>query len=317
MNNLELHQKIPPKLQSRIYYKSAKTCAVCREKHKPVQIHHIDQNRNNNSEENLILLCNNCHDEAHTKHRLSQNLTPEKLIYCKNEWENQVKIKSVEAMTFSSEFSPLNWTYFNLSLLPNYIYNSGVDFKNEKYKYLLESNIINEELEVVNNTIKPRRKGCLMNTIYDNIEANDALILKSFYQDLVNQMIARIVPYELDAIWTRKQIRNLLFPNSYIYLMAGMYFKKICEINNVETKKIYMHAKGIKIEGYVYSNYMFGNSSQMNTYARHSFVTGLYLIKNISNSLPLLKIDVTPITLGTGTYEYCTKTLQTLRNKIL
>jgi hypothetical protein len=99
--------------------------------------------------------------------------------------------------------------------------------------------------------------------------------------------------------------------------MTGMYFKKICEINNVETKKIYIHTKGIKIEGCVYSNYMFGNSSQMNTYTGHSFVTGLYLVKNISNNLSYLTIDVTPITLGTGIYEYSTKTLQPLRNKIL
>jgi hypothetical protein len=219
-------------------------------------------------------------------------------------------------MTSSNKLSPLNWTYFNFSIIPNYIISLGIDYKTNKYEYLLKKKIISKELEIININIEPRQKGHLMNTLFDNMEMQDALMLKSYYQELVNLMIAIVVPYELDAIWRRKYIKNLLTPNSFIYFMNGMYFKSIAEKNGIETKRVYMHSKGIKIQGYTYSNYMFGNSSQLNFFTGHSYISGFYLVKNVSNNLSYLNIDVTPIALGTGSWEYQTKTPYMLRNKM-
>ena len=81
-------KKIPDKLQDSLLYKSANTCCVCRDIKKGCHIHHIDENASNsNQENNLIVLCTGCHDEAHTKHQLSQNLTPSRLLSFKKAWE--------------------------------------------------------------------------------------------------------------------------------------------------------------------------------------------------------------------------------------
>lgn len=134
--------KIPDKTVMRILYKSAKTCAVCKNKLKSFHIHHIDEDPSNNSEENLILLCTECHDEAHTKHKHSVNLDKRRLFYCKTEWENEVKNKSVRAMITGDVISPINWTYFNFSLIPKNIISYGVDYKTDKYRYLLEKKLL-------------------------------------------------------------------------------------------------------------------------------------------------------------------------------
>ena len=47
-------------------------CNICGEKRSHVlQVHHIDENRKNNSISNLIVLCANCHLEIHYQNKLS------------------------------------------------------------------------------------------------------------------------------------------------------------------------------------------------------------------------------------------------------
>jgi len=306
--------KIPQTTQMQILYKAAKTCTVCKCKDKPLIIHHIDGNPSNNDEENLILLCNDCHDEAHTKHEHSLNMNANRLFFFKNEWENQVKNNSLKAMILGDIISPINWTYFNLSFIPKNIISYGVDYKNNKYYYLISKKIINSDLEIVAND---NNNHFYSSTVFDCVNINDAHVLKSFYEEQVNNMISIIIPYEIDAIWTKKEIKSLLRPNMFIYHNGGMYYKTIHKENGIETRKIYMHAKNIGIEGYIYTHYMFGHSSIINSFKRHSSTTGLYFIKNIKNNIREITLEVTPIVLGSGSFSYKMKTPYTLREKII
>jgi len=53
---------IPRMTQKRIYQEADSRCAFCREEEvTSLTIHHIDSNPENNHEENLILVCSNCH----------------------------------------------------------------------------------------------------------------------------------------------------------------------------------------------------------------------------------------------------------------
>jgi hypothetical protein len=40
------------------------TCCRCRTPGRPIQIHHIDGDPANNAEENLAVLCLDCHDDT-------------------------------------------------------------------------------------------------------------------------------------------------------------------------------------------------------------------------------------------------------------
>lgn len=53
-----------------IAYRSyEKVCKICGYKEYPeiLQVHHIDENRNNNKVENLMVVCPNCHSKIHHK----------------------------------------------------------------------------------------------------------------------------------------------------------------------------------------------------------------------------------------------------------
>ncbi len=136
--------KIPRKLENSIYYLSAKTCCVCRQRGLPIQLHHIDENPSNNSEENLIVLCASCHDEAHTKHALSKNLTPDKLKHCKGAWKEEVKELSAKAMLPQANLSQAMWTYVNHQRLPHIMKSVGADFDQYLYELLLEDKVIDK-----------------------------------------------------------------------------------------------------------------------------------------------------------------------------
>lgn len=304
--------KIPNITAMRIFYKSAKTCAVCKNNNKPLFIHHIDENPSNNNEENLILICAECHNEAHTKHDYSINLDNKRLLFFKTEWEKEIKEKSINAMIKGDVISPINWTYFNFSIIPKSIISYGIDYKNEKYRYLLESNIINKELEIIS---KENNKHFDKKTIFDCVNINNAHILKSYFEEQVNNLISVIMPYEIDAIWTKKEIMSLINPNTFVYHNGGMYFKSLYDENGIETRKIHMQAKNIRIEGLIYTYYMFGLSSIINSFKRHSNIIGLYLVKNIICEKKCMTLNVTPIVLGSGNLTYYSQTPFKLRDK--
>jgi len=81
------------KLKIKLLAKSAKTCNVCTD-NTEVIVHHIDEDKTNNVEDNLIVLCISCHGKAHSKHQFSLNLTSNRLKKLKKEWEHKVENRS-------------------------------------------------------------------------------------------------------------------------------------------------------------------------------------------------------------------------------
>lgn len=63
-------------LAAKVMFASDRTCCVCREPRRKAKIHHIDQDPSNNVFENLAVVCDDCHSEAHTRHVFARNLTP-------------------------------------------------------------------------------------------------------------------------------------------------------------------------------------------------------------------------------------------------
>jgi hypothetical protein len=80
-------KSIPEDLAAKLLVESRKTCNICW-KSKEVQIHHITpiESGGNNSEDNLIVLCLNCHSAVHTKRLISRNVHPTTLRLYKETW---------------------------------------------------------------------------------------------------------------------------------------------------------------------------------------------------------------------------------------
>jgi 5-methylcytosine-specific restriction endonuclease McrA len=55
---------IPDDLAAEVLFVADRTCCVCQERGKAIQIHHIDENPSNNTFENLAVLCPQCHNDT-------------------------------------------------------------------------------------------------------------------------------------------------------------------------------------------------------------------------------------------------------------
>ena len=73
-------------LFDRVLFESDRTCCICRDRSRPVKIHHIDANHSNNERSNLAVLCDPCHTLAHTNIPFSRNLTPDQVRMYDESW---------------------------------------------------------------------------------------------------------------------------------------------------------------------------------------------------------------------------------------
>jgi hypothetical protein len=85
-------QTIPKDLAAKLLVESRKTCNICW-KSREVQIHHITpiELGGDSSEDNLIVVCLNCHSAVHTRSSMSRNLPPPTLRLYKETWLDLVR----------------------------------------------------------------------------------------------------------------------------------------------------------------------------------------------------------------------------------
>ena len=84
---------IPDELRTKVLFASDRICCVCRERGKPVQIHHIDGDPSNNTVENLAVLCLNCHSETQVRGGFRCQLIPSVVTEYRDEWLKDVKLR--------------------------------------------------------------------------------------------------------------------------------------------------------------------------------------------------------------------------------
>lgn len=69
-------------------------CVLCRS-HTSVQVHHLNEDRTDNSRENLVALCPNCHCDTHGTAGFTRKRTPEQIRKCRDEWYRIVRERRV------------------------------------------------------------------------------------------------------------------------------------------------------------------------------------------------------------------------------
>lgn len=85
-----VRQEIPRELAARVLFLADRTCCVCRIRGKPVQIHHIDDNPNDNSLSNLAVLCFDCHRNTQIQGGFDRKLDADQVILYRNDWNRIV-----------------------------------------------------------------------------------------------------------------------------------------------------------------------------------------------------------------------------------
>lgn len=92
--------KIPNEIAARVLFLSDRTCCVCRIGNKPIQIHHIDENPENNEISNLSVLCFGCHRETQIRGGFDRKLDSDQLVLYRDDWLRIVGNKRLETQAF-------------------------------------------------------------------------------------------------------------------------------------------------------------------------------------------------------------------------
>ena len=301
MNASKIRAPIPRTLTVTVLYKSAHTCNVCRTPHKPIEIHHIDQNPSNNIESNLISLCRNCHDEAHATHKLSRNLDSKTLSDFKQKWELEVASRASTAMLPSSNIEQAMWTYINHQRLPSILKGKSVLFDEQMLSDLVRRKVVNSQ-----GLLSFKLKKCNNEyvTIYDRFEFDDSLKLHHLYMRAVDDLIKKVHPIEMGAIWSKTAIRTLIQPGSICFCMRGFHFKREEPKKGEENRLVYAQAKNIKIQMLANTRHMYGSSALFGNFSGNRFAAILFMAKNIFNDKNILTIEATPLAMGSGFLYY-------------
>lgn len=299
---------IPAPIRQKVIYDSAFACAVCQKN--GAHIHHIDQNNTNNELKNLVLLCQNHHEEAHTKHQLSQNLTAARLRHFQESWLQQVREKREQATSASSQ-RELADSFFSVGVTWGYINHRRVSqmLTPEILKcvdQILLARCENAGMIDHRGIITPPKNtspplSYLSGTVYDLFNHLNGNALHILYSEFVDE-IARIVqPIQLEAqSWTKTFTRTMLVANKFIFFKKAQYFKTVSKDNENAKVRVRTFRKNIEIEYFVDSRDMFGTTSITCSFSGHQTRSSFVQIKSINEKGGKLILACTPVALGVG-----------------
>jgi hypothetical protein len=77
---------IPKEIAARVLFFANRTCCVCRDESKGIEIHHIDGENANHDPANLAVLCRDCHDDATVSGGLLRKLDTRQIVKYRDEW---------------------------------------------------------------------------------------------------------------------------------------------------------------------------------------------------------------------------------------
>jgi hypothetical protein len=89
--------EIPKDVAASVLVASARTCCVCNEPDKEVQIHHIDGDPSNNDPANLAVVCFVCHDKTQIRGGFGRKLDAAQILKFKEDWEQRVRERKAKA----------------------------------------------------------------------------------------------------------------------------------------------------------------------------------------------------------------------------
>lgn len=290
----EQRPPIPEETVIKLLYKSKWTCCICRDRSKGVIIHHIKEWNisKDHSEENLVVLCPNHHDLAHTKKDLTLNLSESKLKEIKKEWLKEVRFQdtqTIRGLTIAEHTS--GWDYFN---------------HNRIFEIYLKKGISNENFR---STITALNKGWINNLgTYNLVDNNERHIyhfgegyLMYFYMaELFDEVLKNTPLVDLTDKFNRSHINSLVEIGTYIGIQAGLYFKNLTKINEGRGQRrlCYYQKSKIRIQ-FEFDAYEATSISAWACHlAGHKSATVIGLVKSITYENDNMTITISCLAMG-------------------
>lgn len=267
----EARPPIPDSTLHSLLIKSKRTCCVCRDPSKPIVVHHIDEWAKSKSHEqsNLVVLCLDHHDQAHTKKELSQKLSKKELRASKAAWEDDVKLldaktilKLKQARTYS------RWDWINLPRLFELVTKMKVKSSlNNLQQKLMQDGFIDKHgfLTSEKDWKQSKENG------YYFIDFGDGMYIAQYLTDLVDQVLAGTPVIDITPLIPSKlQLTSVIAEGDFIVAQLPFYFSNVNmeEKGSSQHRKSYYRGHGIRIE------YVFNAWNCLSSSARYDAMTG-------------------------------------------
>ena len=290
---------IPEETLHDLLYHSSQICCVCHRPERGIVVHHIIPwaESLSHDEQNLIVLCPLCHDEAHTVRELTRTITPQQLRHHKEEWQEEVRRAATKALFTVSSSSILGgyWDYFNRQRLLDCANNLEIDLASIPGFAALptgDRDLLDQSFRWAG-TLR-----CGKDNEY------------SFFAGLLRVICEDHDWIDLDRVWTRSQIRSLLRPNTLVTLTANHRFKRGGgpEHGPGQTRTGYFVQGGIGLEFAFDAWECTSSSSYSHHLAGRWICTSLGLVRSVTQPGGCLRINSTCLAIGTGFTEYMGRT---------
>ena len=289
----ESRPPIPTETVIKLLYESKWTCCVCRDKSKGIIIHHIEEwnESKNHAEDNLVVLCSEHHDLAHTKKDLTLNLTKPRLKAIKEKWLEDVKLIDTKTILGLAIGGNSRWDYFNHNRIFEIYLDKGISNKNFKTTYTVKTlNLIND---LGTFSIEDSDKTQLYSF-------GDGYMLYYYMKELFDEVLQNIPLIDLTDKFSRVEIKSLIRPGVVIALQAAFYFRDLVKLRRGkgQARLCYYQKSHIKIQ-FEFDAYESTSNSAWGTHlAGHKVITVVGYVTSIVNEDKNLVITISCLALG-------------------
>lgn len=305
IKRLHAGERPPISMQTLInlLWRNRRTCCVCRKPNKSIIVHHIEEwsASRDHTIKNLAVLCLDCHDLAHTKKSLSQNLTPKELRENKKRWEVIVSKQDTQTLfNLKTSRDSARWDWINCRRVFELFNKLNVTITNlSEFKSLMTSGFIDERGFITDDLKwdvgKSKRNYFLDFGGSFNI---------SSYLDSILEVVLKSTPViDITSILNkRNELKALVDMGSFISLQAPFYFKVIekgCS-ENEEIKQAYYRGYNLRVEFTFESWYCTSSSAKYGAMSGRHVQTVFGFVRDVFMCEDELVISLSCLGAGTG-----------------
>jgi hypothetical protein len=99
MNDKKEKIEISSDVAAMVLFQADRTCCVCRQRGRPVQLHHVDGDPSNSVADNLAVLCFDCHRETQVRGGFDRKLDAAQVRIYKKDWNRRVETKRNQGLS--------------------------------------------------------------------------------------------------------------------------------------------------------------------------------------------------------------------------
>lgn len=249
----ETRPPIPEDVLIDILHESNRTCCICKDPNNPIIIHHIIkwEDSKDHGRKNLVVLCLNHHDDAHSKKELSLNLKAKQLIKHKEKWIEQCFQNTANTLVNNSSTEYGRWDYINLNRLAELKRKFNIVSPNDGLIFTLQASGVLDNHGNLCDTSK--WKGIASPPSHHLYDFSEGYLLQAYHSSLLEEVIKKIQITKLNDYSTLRKGVSRIKPGRFFYHEGRYFFKDLTKAytGRNQYKRMYYRAKKIRLESSV------------------------------------------------------------------